>query len=258
MQGSDAAAKSDRSEALFGVNTLDLCTEGKLDKRLIKGDFINIPITGPENRLMYSVYLWVNDPKIVFRHMAKTMSARVECKYQLDPLDEFNYHFPDVFDISMHAKGYNGKLFPKECTAFITLSDVLQAQVKSYRPDCSFPKRPGGLLRRGAVWGLCKNTGQCNAHLRSEKYKAEIWFETAALQGLGNMDLKVLRIQGIKQRKQLHYKCFVGATGEVLAVYRHDKTAEQGKMHFLGMGNQQDVRDIIVSSFVALGLTSKL
>lgn len=76
-------------------------------------------------------------------------------------------------------------------------------------------------------------------------------------------ELRKLTVEGKKHKSKVWYKCCVELTGEVLAIYRQklrnrEGRKDEGVFHTLGIANHPELRDLIICSFVAMGLNSNL
>lgn len=108
-----------------------------------------------------------------------------------------------------------------------------------------------------------KSAGELLVHSnpKYQKYKGEIVMSNMILKldCMGQpIELRKLSLEGKKHKTKVWYKCCVEFTGEVLAIYRQRRSNKEGVFHLLGIGNHPELRDLIICSFVAMGLNSFL
>ncbi|KAL2649887.1 hypothetical protein R1flu_018015 [Riccia fluitans] len=270
---------------LYGLTTLGMVIGKDCDRELRKGRSVNFPITYAPNPvcpgtnhtgLVYRVESWTVDAEGNCGRLRKRkLSARVECRQ--DEKDDVP-QISKIYHITRETRPRKAGRYPKERYAFVTTSSgILQAQVRSV-----LPKDPpvgcwgeplvgaGTLLERGHT------DYDIDDDYVSQDYVVDIMLAKTAIEGLGGEKcIRQLRVEGEKQFRETYYVCFVEAhrKREILAIYRHNlkhgmslttsrkcrqEVASDGLFHFLGVANHPLLRDLILCSFVAMGLTSEL
>ncbi|KAL3701613.1 hypothetical protein R1sor_019635 [Riccia sorocarpa] len=273
---------------MYGLTTLGVAIGKDCNRALRKGLSVTFPITYAPNPvssgtdhpgLVYRVESWTVDAESNAGKIRKRkLSARLECRQ--DGNDDAP-QISKIYHITREARPRKLSRYPKERYAFITTSSgILQAQVRSV-----VPKDPpvgcwgeplvgaGTLLERGHT------DYDTDDDYVSQDYAVDIMLAKTSIEGLpvvGERCIRQLRVEGEKQERETYYVCFLETQQqkrEILAIYRHnlkhgmslttskpsgEEVPSEGLFHFLGVANHPVLRDLIVCSFVAMGLTSEL
>lgn len=242
-------------ERLFGANKLELITDKNLRQQVSDGDgTVNINITNTRGQSIYTVREWRSHPEAETGTPSSfTLAASLECGG-----DQTNRK---VLDIS--------RIDSLEQRASVACSGSLQAEIRSVRDPDGLRIRiccckvtlwntvTGALLRRALYVEKSKEQGLKYA---AQAYTLIISLERLVLEGLvSGPPLKQLQVTGTKTDESIYYECCVKGSKEVLATYRHGlPQPHHGVIVLLGIANHASLREIIVSTFVAMGLAKDL
>ncbi|CAM6090377.1 unnamed protein product [Calypogeia fissa] len=263
MQVTAYSAESSHSQPIYGINKLTVaaCHQRSV---ILNGDKVTFLIRDSENNVVYTVQTWLNNPDSLFQR-AKRLSASVECSSG----KMFNIGVP----------GYPNKEADLQNRTALIVSGFEQAQVRSFLPGAANKRNMGSgkrkaeaLLQEDQPSSTDQNSSRyrkkCAGELlvhsnpKYQKYRGEIVMSNMVLKldCIGQpVELRKLSLEGKKHKTKVLYKCCVELTGEVLAIYRQKRrNKEEGVFHTLGIGNHPELRDLIICSFVAMGLNSNL